>query len=119
MPDSITFIIESRWGLGTLLYLLCRYMPFCFLLLKMLEAFQRDASSTLCHSYFVANTCIFIVRAYAVWEKKFKVLTTISIIAFMTPIIICFQEMTSSVSGECWIQGLLDIWIRWQVPDGL
>ncbi|OJA17357.1 hypothetical protein AZE42_09589 [Rhizopogon vesiculosus] len=47
-------------------------------------------------------------RAYAVWENKLKVLTTISIIAFMTPITICFQEMTSSVSGECWIPGVVE-----------
>ncbi|OJA17358.1 hypothetical protein AZE42_09591 [Rhizopogon vesiculosus] len=85
----------------------------------MLEVFQHDASSTRCRSYFVANTyvgfmvmfaaeCIFIVRAYAVWENKLKAFTAISIIAYMTPITICFQEMTSSVSGECWIPGVVE-----------
>ncbi|OAX31881.1 hypothetical protein K503DRAFT_860574, partial [Rhizopogon vinicolor AM-OR11-026] len=72
-----------------------------------------------CRSYFVANTyvgfmamfaaeCIFIVRAYAVWEKKLKTFTAISIIAYMTPITICFQQMTSSVSGECRIPGVIE-----------
>jgi len=120
MPDSITFIIESRWGLGKLLYLLCSFMPFCLLLMNMLQVFQRDASNTLCRSYFIANQyvgfivtffaeCIFIVRAHAVWENKLRVkaFIAISIIAFMTPAIVSFQEVTLSASGECWIPGVI------------
>ncbi|OJA20235.1 hypothetical protein AZE42_12692 [Rhizopogon vesiculosus] len=81
------------------------------------EVVQPDASSTLCLSYFAVNTyigiltmffaeCIFVVRAYVVWEKRITGIIIISITAFMIPIVIFFQDMISSVSGECWIPGL-------------
>ncbi|OJA17355.1 hypothetical protein AZE42_09593 [Rhizopogon vesiculosus] len=119
IPDSAAYLVESRWGLGTLPYLACSHLPFAFLLLNMLQVFQHDASSTLCLSYAIANTyigllilffaeSIFVVRSYVVGEKKLKVFTIISIIAYMVPIIVCFQEVTSSISGECWIPGVVE-----------
>ncbi|KAJ8588998.1 hypothetical protein M405DRAFT_227107 [Rhizopogon salebrosus TDB-379] len=61
--------------------------------------------------------CIFIVRAYAVWERRFTVFTIISIIAYMTLIIVCLQGFISSASatGECSITevtGYLDTMAR-------
>lgn len=81
IPDAVEFIVESRWGLGMFLYLACSHLPFVFLSLNMLEVFQPDAPLHLCHSYDVANSyvllltmffaeCIFILRAFAVWEQK-------------------------------------------------
>ncbi|OJA16505.1 hypothetical protein AZE42_13858 [Rhizopogon vesiculosus] len=76
----------------------------------MLEVVQPNASSTLCLSYFAVCTyigmlamffaeCIFVVRAYIVWEKRIMVITIISITAYMIPIVIFFQDVISSVSG--------------------
>ncbi|OAX31680.1 hypothetical protein K503DRAFT_59875 [Rhizopogon vinicolor AM-OR11-026] len=118
IPDSVAYIVESQWGLATLPYLACSHLPFGFLLLSMLEVVRPDASSTLCLSYFAVNTyigiltmffaeCIFVVRAYVVWEKRITGIIIISITAYMIPIVIFFQDMISSVSGECWIPGVI------------
>ncbi|KAG1750148.1 hypothetical protein EDB19DRAFT_92548 [Suillus lakei] len=114
IPDAVRFIVGSRRGLGTFLYLTCGHLPFAFVSLNMLLVFQPDAPLHLCHSYDMANIyvglltmfcaeCIFILRAYAVWERErwIGVFAIISIIAYLVPIIVCMQEFDSSVIGEC------------------
>ncbi|KAG1733618.1 uncharacterized protein EDB91DRAFT_1148443 [Suillus paluster] len=120
MSDAVTFIAESRWGIGTFLYLACSHLPFAYLSLNMLVVFQPDAPFPLCRSYIIADIyvglpimicaeCIFLLRAYAVWERERlpAVFAIVSIIAYLVPIIVCLQEFTSSVSGECWIPGVI------------
>ncbi|KAG0695899.1 hypothetical protein DFH29DRAFT_246702 [Suillus ampliporus] len=120
MPDAVTFIAKSRRGLGTVLYLCCSHFPFAFLLLDMLVFFQPDAPLPLCRSYFIANIyigaltmflaeCIFILRTYAVCERKrwHTVFVITSTISYLVPIIVCMQKITSSDSGECWIPGVI------------
>ncbi|OAX31750.1 hypothetical protein K503DRAFT_52668 [Rhizopogon vinicolor AM-OR11-026] len=114
IPDSVAYLVESQWGLSTWPYLACRHLPFAFVLLNMLSIFHPDALPSLCRSYLIANTwyliifcaeCIFVLRANVVWENKLMVFTIISIIAYLVPITICFQEIISSTSGESWIPG--------------
>ncbi|OAX32171.1 hypothetical protein K503DRAFT_631803 [Rhizopogon vinicolor AM-OR11-026] len=118
ISDSIVYIVKSQWGLATLPYLACSHLPFGFLLLCILEVVQPDASSALCVSYFSVATyigmlsmffseCIFVVRAYVVWERRITVFVIISITAYMIPIAIFIHGLTSSVSGECWIPGVI------------
>ncbi|OJA17356.1 hypothetical protein AZE42_09592 [Rhizopogon vesiculosus] len=110
IPESVAYLVESQWGLSTWPYLACRHLPFAFVLLNMLNVFHPDALPSLCRSYIIANTyigyliifcaeCIFIVRANVVWENKLVVFTIISIMAYLVPITICFQEIISSTSG--------------------
>ncbi|KAG1750147.1 hypothetical protein EDB19DRAFT_92623 [Suillus lakei] len=120
MPDSVTYLVESRWGLDTLLYLGCSYLPFAFLLLGMLTVFQPDASYTLCRSYDEANLYlgfltmssaegIFILRTLAIYYRRRKcaVFIVISIIAYLVLAIVYLREFTLSVSGKCSIPGFI------------
>ncbi|KAG2130696.1 hypothetical protein DEU56DRAFT_902634 [Suillus clintonianus] len=86
MTDSITFIVESRCGLGTVFYLACEFSPSAFLLLNMLG--------------------IFVLRMLAVWERerRFMVIKIINIIAYLVPILVFFYEFNVS-AGECSIPG--------------
>ncbi|KAG1779137.1 hypothetical protein EV702DRAFT_123246 [Suillus placidus] len=61
LPDAVTFLAESRWGLGTFLYLTCSYLPFAFMSLNMLVVFQPDVPLHLCRSYNIANTYVGIM----------------------------------------------------------
>ncbi|KAG1832575.1 hypothetical protein DFJ58DRAFT_847997 [Suillus subalutaceus] len=81
LTRQITFLVESRWGFCTFLYLTCSHLPFVFLILNLLVVLQPDVPISLCRTYNIINTyigistvacaeCIFILRAYAVWERE-------------------------------------------------
>ncbi|KAG2140127.1 hypothetical protein DEU56DRAFT_294172 [Suillus clintonianus] len=119
LPDAVTLIVESRLGIGTLLYLACSHLPFVFMILNMLVIFRPDSPLYLCRSYDIANTnvgiltvvcaeSIFILRAYAVWERErwIAVCAVISTIAYLVPGIIYLQEFNSSLSDPCFIPGV-------------
>ncbi|KAG2125472.1 hypothetical protein DEU56DRAFT_759210 [Suillus clintonianus] len=95
--SNVAFIVKSRYGLGTVLYLACSYLPSVFLLLNMLGVGMLSIFST---------ECIFLLRSLAVWqqERRFAVVKIINIIAYLVPIIVCFQQFNSS-AGECSIPG--------------
>ncbi|KAG2347998.1 hypothetical protein BDR05DRAFT_957629 [Suillus weaverae] len=118
LPDAVTFLAESRWGLGTFLYLTCSHLPLAFMSLNMLVVFQPDVPLHLCRSYNIANTyvgimsmlcaeCIFIIRAYAVWERGrwFAAMEIFTIVAYVVPISFSLQQFNSEVSEPCWIPG--------------
>ncbi|KAG1750161.1 hypothetical protein EDB19DRAFT_93650 [Suillus lakei] len=120
MSDSVTYLVESQWGLDTLLYLGCNHLPFASLLLGMLIVFQPDASYTLCRSYDEANIYlgfltmfsaegIFILRTLAVYHRRRKcaIFIVVSILAYLVLRIVCLHEFTLSVSGECSIPGFI------------
>jgi len=50
---QIAYIVESRWGLGTLLYLVCTYFPFFYLLMDM---------------FGVCHLCISVVPCLIAWR---------------------------------------------------
>ncbi|KAG2141172.1 uncharacterized protein EDB93DRAFT_1160361 [Suillus bovinus] len=118
IPDSVAFILDSRRGLGTLIYLKCSLYPSVFMLLNMLVTFLPSGSYTLCRWIYITNIfvgfmtmlyaeCIFILRKIAVWERErnFMVFTIINIIAIVLPIVVCFfQEIVPSM-GDCPIPG--------------
>ncbi|KAG2341840.1 hypothetical protein BDR05DRAFT_990764 [Suillus weaverae] len=117
MPDSVAFILDSRCGLGMVFYLACSHLPSAFMLLNMLLTFLPRGSYTLCRWIYITNICagflsmfsaecIFILRAFAVWqrERRFVVLKIIIIIAHLIPIIVCFQEFIPSLE-ECSFPG--------------
>ncbi|KAG1821128.1 uncharacterized protein BJ212DRAFT_984595 [Suillus subaureus] len=119
LPDAVTFLAESRWGFCTFLYLTCSHLPFAFLILNLLVVLQPDAPILICRTYNVINTyvgiltvacaeCIFIIRAYAVWERErwTAVYAVISTIAYLVAIAICLQEYNFSVPEPCWIPGI-------------
>ncbi|KAG2107443.1 uncharacterized protein F5147DRAFT_205602 [Suillus discolor] len=118
MPDSVAFILDSRHGLGTLLYLKCSITPFVFMLLNMIVTFLPRGSSTLCRWIYIANICvgfllmvdaecIFILRTIAVWERerRFMVFKIINMIAILLPIVVCFFQDIVPSMGECSIPG--------------
>lgn len=109
IPDAVEFIVESRWGLGMFLYLACSHLPFVFLSLNMLEVFQPDAPLHLCHSYDVANSyvllltmffaeCIFILRAFAVWEQKRR-LAIFAVVSIIVSLV--YEATTSYIAMRC------------------
>ncbi|KAG1779139.1 hypothetical protein EV702DRAFT_123735 [Suillus placidus] len=119
LPDAVTFLAESRWGLGTFLYLTCSNLPLAFMSLNMLVVFQPDVPLHLCRSYNIANTyvgivlmlcaeCIFAIRAYAVWERGrwFAAVETFAVVAYLVPISFSLQQFNSRVSDPCWIPGI-------------
>ncbi|KAG1804764.1 uncharacterized protein HD556DRAFT_478143 [Suillus plorans] len=119
LPDTVNFLANSRWGLSTFLYIICSHLPLAFMLVNMLVVFQPDAPLHLCRSYNVVNIyigvvtmtcaeCIFVVRAYAVWERGrwFAALETFAVIAYLVPITISLQQFNSRVSEPCWIPGV-------------
>lgn len=52
--------------------------------------------------------CIFVVRAYAVWERGrwFAALETFAVVAYLVPITVSMQQFNSRVSEPCWIPGV-------------
>ncbi|KAG1821126.1 uncharacterized protein BJ212DRAFT_1337769 [Suillus subaureus] len=113
LPDAITFLADSRWGLSTFLYLTCSHLPPVFMLLNML------GECPLCRSYNIANTyvgtvlmicaeCIFAVRAYAVWERGrwFAAVEIFAVFAYVASITVSLQQFNSRVSEPCWIPGI-------------
>ncbi|KAG2133655.1 uncharacterized protein EDB93DRAFT_1107497 [Suillus bovinus] len=98
IPDAVECIVKCRWGLGTFLYLACSHLPFAFVLLNMLTL----------PLYEFANICIFILRAFAVWERVtwLAIFAIVSVIAYLVPILIYIREAWSA-SGECWVPGAL------------
>ncbi|KAG1804397.1 uncharacterized protein BJ212DRAFT_1590991 [Suillus subaureus] len=94
----VAFIIDSRRGLSTVLYLVCSYLPSVFMLLNMFVTFLPRGSYTLCRSMYIINICvgflsmfsaecIFILRTLAVWERerRFMVFKIINIIVRPIP----------------------------------
>lgn len=119
LPDAVTFIVKSRWGLSTYLYLTCSHLPLVFMFLNMLVVFRPDSPLHLCRSYNIANTyvgiltmfcaeCIFALRAYAVWEREkwFAAVEVVFTIAYLVPITYCLQEFNLSVPEPCYIPGI-------------
>jgi hypothetical protein len=119
LPDAVAFIADSRWGLSTLLYLTCSHLPLALMLLNMLVVFQPDIPIHLCRSYNIANTyvgtvsmvcaeCIFVIRAYAVWERGrwFATVETFAVFAYVVPITVSMQQFNSRVSEPCWTPGI-------------
>ncbi|KIK37945.1 hypothetical protein CY34DRAFT_417660 [Suillus luteus UH-Slu-Lm8-n1] len=117
VPDSVAFLVDSRCGLGTMFYLACSHLPSAFMLLNMLLTFLPRGSYTLCRFIYITNICvgflsmfsaecIFLLRTIAIWyrERKFMVFKIINTIAYLIPIIVCFQEFILSM-GECSIPG--------------
>ncbi|KAG2369163.1 hypothetical protein BDR07DRAFT_856631 [Suillus spraguei] len=138
--DMVTYLVESRRGFCTFLYLACSHLPFVFLILNLLGGcsariykfsslkmrslaqwvsvvFQPSAPISLCRTYNVINTyvgiltvlCaegIFILRAYAVWERGrwYAAYAVINIIAFLVSTTICLHTFNFLVPEPCWIQ---------------
>ncbi|KAG2140122.1 hypothetical protein DEU56DRAFT_294069 [Suillus clintonianus] len=64
LPDAVTFVAKSRWGIGTFLYLACSHLPLAFILLNMLVVFRPDSTPHLCRSYNIANTYVGILTMF-------------------------------------------------------
>ncbi|KAG1887319.1 hypothetical protein F4604DRAFT_1721330 [Suillus subluteus] len=74
----------------------------------------------------IGAECIFMVRAYAVWNRGrwFAAVQIFTVIAYLTPITISLQQFNSRVSEPCWIPGVsgyldTDTSIRIYVAFGL
>ncbi|KAG1733627.1 uncharacterized protein EDB91DRAFT_1084354 [Suillus paluster] len=110
MPDSVTFIVESRWGIGTSLYLGCSHLPFALLAVNMLAlSLLVIAIIYLGFTALLAAECIFILRSFAIWERqrRFMVFKIINAVVYLVQIIVCFHEFTSSFSEESSAPGVL------------
>ncbi|KAG2369161.1 hypothetical protein BDR07DRAFT_856245 [Suillus spraguei] len=97
LPDAVTFLAHSRWGLNTFLYLTCSHFPLVFMILNML-----GITSMVCAE------CIFKVRTYAVWERQgwIALVEIFTVCAYVVPITVCLQQFNSRVSEPCWIPGI-------------
>ncbi|KAG1819926.1 hypothetical protein EV424DRAFT_1616975 [Suillus variegatus] len=96
--SKVAFILDSRHGLGTLLYLKCSITPFIFMLLNMIG---------VGFLLMVDAECIFILRTIAVWERerRFMVFKIINMIAILLLIVVCFFQDIVPSMGECSIPG--------------
>ncbi|KAG2756937.1 hypothetical protein P692DRAFT_20434781 [Suillus brevipes Sb2] len=99
IPDAVTLLADTRWGLSTILYLACSHLPFVFMFLNMLDV---GIITMTCAE------CIFMVRAYAVWEQGrwFAGVEIFTVCAYIVPITVSLQQFNSRVSEPCWVPGI-------------
>ncbi|KIJ12256.1 hypothetical protein PAXINDRAFT_14879 [Paxillus involutus ATCC 200175] len=107
--EEITFLRDSRWSIVKILYLVCRYLMFPFVITNTFHYLQRGLGLEECTSYsgfelFAAATIIFcaelmfLVRTYALWHRSRAALIIIIVnfTAFLIPIIVILALFISS-----------------------
>ncbi|KIJ11078.1 hypothetical protein PAXINDRAFT_15975 [Paxillus involutus ATCC 200175] len=99
--DEITFLRDSKWSIVKVLYLVCRYLMFPFLITNTFHLLQRGLTLEECEAYsqfdfFAGATIIycadlmFLVRTYALWHRSRAALIIIIVnfAAFIIPMVV-------------------------------
>ncbi|KIJ11095.1 hypothetical protein PAXINDRAFT_15996 [Paxillus involutus ATCC 200175] len=118
LDDEITFLRDSRWSIVKIIYLLCRYLMFPFVITNIFNALQQGLTLEECKPYvqfslFAGTTIVicaerketpspvapsakrrstvmFLVRTYALWHRSRAALVIILVnfTAFLVPLIV-------------------------------
>ncbi|KIJ05321.1 hypothetical protein PAXINDRAFT_21405 [Paxillus involutus ATCC 200175] len=99
--DEINFLRDSRWSIVKIIYVVCRYLMFPFVITNTFHGLQQGLTLEECESYFqfslFAGTTIiicaelmFLVRTYALWHrsKAALVIIIINFTAVVVPMIV-------------------------------
>jgi len=99
--DEITFLRDSKWSIVKVLYIVCRYLMFPFLITNTFHLLQRGLTLEECEAYsqfdfFAGATIIycadlmFLVRTYALWHRSRAALIIIIVnfAAFIIPMVV-------------------------------
>ncbi|KIJ12271.1 hypothetical protein PAXINDRAFT_59707, partial [Paxillus involutus ATCC 200175] len=76
--DEITFLRDSKWSIVKILYLVCRYLMFPFVITNTFVAGatvifcaeRKKTTSPLTPSAKSHSAVMFLVRAYALWHQS-------------------------------------------------
>jgi len=64
--DEITFLRDSRWSSVKIIYLVCRYLMFPFVITTTFHSFQQGLTTKECKSYFQFSLCeIYVIKSTA------------------------------------------------------
>jgi len=109
--DEITFLRDSKWSIVKILYLVCRYLMFPFVITNTFEYLQLGLTLEECRSYFLfawfagatvifCAELMFLVRAYALWHQSRAALIIIIVnfTAFLIPMIVILVLLDSAVT---------------------
>ncbi|KAF8837803.1 hypothetical protein BDN67DRAFT_1071160 [Paxillus ammoniavirescens] len=109
--DEITFLRDSKWSIVKILYLVCRYLMFPFVITNSFHFLQQGLSLEECKSYtgfdFFAVAIIifcaelmFLVRTYALWHRSRAALIIIIVnfTVFLIPMIVILALFNSAVT---------------------
>ncbi|KIJ08504.1 hypothetical protein PAXINDRAFT_102538 [Paxillus involutus ATCC 200175] len=109
--DEITFLRDSKWSIVKILYLVCRYLMFPFVITNIFHYLQQGLSLEECKSYsgfdlFAGATIIlcaelmFLVRTYALWHRSGAALIIIIVnsTAFLIPMIVILALFNLAVT---------------------
>ncbi|KIJ06229.1 hypothetical protein PAXINDRAFT_20566 [Paxillus involutus ATCC 200175] len=122
--DEITFLRDSKWNIVKILYLVCRYLMFPFVITNTFHVLQRGLSLEECKSYsgfdlFTGVTIIFcaemmfLMRTYALWHRSRAALIIIIVnfTAFLIPMIVILALFNSAVTimPVSWITSCNDV----------
>ncbi|KAF9234918.1 hypothetical protein BU15DRAFT_65293 [Melanogaster broomeanus] len=84
---KVAFLKESRWNTVKILYLVCRYLPFLWAATNTSPRIvSEDANVTI----IICAELMFLVRAYALWDRTRLALAVILVnfMAFFIPIVV-------------------------------
>ncbi|KIJ11092.1 hypothetical protein PAXINDRAFT_15994 [Paxillus involutus ATCC 200175] len=109
--DEITFLRESRWSIVKIVYLVCRYLMFPFVITNTFRFLQRSLTVQQCKSYFeftsfacatiiVCAELMFLARTYALWRRSRTALIIIIVnfTVFLIPAIVILTAIDTVVT---------------------
>ncbi|KIJ11077.1 hypothetical protein PAXINDRAFT_15974 [Paxillus involutus ATCC 200175] len=98
--DEITFLRDSKWSIVKIIYLVCRYLMFPFVITNTFHYLQLGLTLEECKIYFqfelfaggIIIYCaelMFLVRTYALWQRSKAALLIILVnfSAFLIPML--------------------------------
>ncbi|KIJ11093.1 hypothetical protein PAXINDRAFT_15995 [Paxillus involutus ATCC 200175] len=110
LDDKITFLRDSRWSIVKIIYSVCRYLMFPFVIANTSYSLQQGLAVKECRSYFQFNLfagttiiicaeLMFLVRTYALWHRSRTALIIILVnfTAFFIPIFVILVLCISAV----------------------
>ncbi|KAF8835182.1 hypothetical protein BDN67DRAFT_1072519 [Paxillus ammoniavirescens] len=109
--DEITFLRNSKWSIVKILYLVCRYLMFPFVITSTFHSLQQKLAMKECRSYFqfslfagaiiiVCAELMFLVRTYALWCRSRTALTIIIVnfTVFLIPTTVILALFDSAIT---------------------
>ncbi|KAF8836607.1 hypothetical protein BDN67DRAFT_973940 [Paxillus ammoniavirescens] len=109
--DEVTFLSDSKWNIVKIIYLVCRYLMFPFVITNIFHFLQFGLSLEACKSYFSFNLfagttiiicaeLMFLMRTYAIWNrsKAALIIIVVNFTAFLVPIVVILVFFNSAVT---------------------
>ncbi|KIK82138.1 hypothetical protein PAXRUDRAFT_14883 [Paxillus rubicundulus Ve08.2h10] len=125
---KVMFVSESKWNIVKIIYLVCRYLMFPFVITNIFHFLQFGLSLEACRSYFTFNlfagmtiiicaecreilnplipsakhqsAVIFLARTYALWNRTRAalIIIVVNFMAFLVPIVVILVLFNSAVT---------------------